>query len=113
MNVLGIGLAIFEAVMNFVRELERETAAQQQQHVSGCKHQANGQGSSDKAIHISKPNQDNGQGRSPPAAAKATEKCSNRTITPTRREPSKIKLNGKEACGRSPARTGTVGGLAA
>jgi hypothetical protein len=96
-------------VMNFVRELERETAAQQQQHASGCKHQANGQRASDKGIHISKPN---GQGGSLPAAAKSAEKPSNRGITSAQREPSKIKLNGQEVSSRHPARVRAIENLA-
>jgi len=94
-------------VVNFVQAIAKEVAAQQQ-HVSGSKHQANGQGASYKAIDISKPNQDNDQGGSPPAAA-AKPLSKPRGITPAQREA--IKLNGKEPCGRSPARTRTVGGL--
>jgi hypothetical protein len=47
-------------VMNFVRALERE-AAIQQQHVSTCRPQTNGQGVNGAAVDVPKRNTDNGQ----------------------------------------------------
>ena len=47
-------------VMNFVRALERE-AAIQQQHVSTCRPQTNGQGVNGAAVAVPKRHTDNGQ----------------------------------------------------
>jgi hypothetical protein len=80
-------------VRNFVQALHSEVAAQQQ-YVSNYRHRANGQCASDRAIHVSKPKQENGQGALAPKTC-ATVTQGNR-VNPSPK-PAKTPARGRKA----------------
>jgi hypothetical protein len=94
--------------MNFVHTLEREAAIQQQQHVSTCRAQTNGQEGNGAAVAVPKRNSDNGQ-KAPAPEPRLEIKHGNAkpppnpAKTPARQRPAKV--NGADVKSLKPVRS--------